>query len=252
MLIDTHCHIQFDPLFSNVDNVIDRAVKEGVEKMIVVGCDIESSKKAIKLSDKYEQIFASVGLHPQDSKNLTDKMWREFTELARHKKVVAIGETGLDYFKQYSSKGIQQDVLKKHIKLAKSLNKPLIIHNRSANEDCLQILQNERVERAVFHCFGSELTFARKVWKAGYMTSFTGIITYPKANNLREIVEECPLDVIMIETDSPFLAPQKFRGKTNEPSYVLEIALEISRIKNLSFKQLAEITTKNAENFFNI
>lgn len=252
MLIDTHCHIQFKPLSNDLEGVITRADKEGVKKMIVVGCDMKSSDEAIKIAEKHEGIFAAVGLHPQDSKKLTGEMWKELCKMAEHEKVMAIGETGLDYFKEYSPKNVQINVLKQHINLAKKLNKPLIIHNRDADEECLRILKEEGVKNAVFHCFGSNATFARQVWMAGYMTSFTGIITYPKAYNLREVVEECPPDAMMIETDCPYLSPQKFRGNTNEPSYVLEVALEIARIKNMQFSEVAEITTKNAEEFFGI
>lgn len=252
MLIDTHCHIQFKPLSQDIPGVIARAQKEGVNKLIIVGCDVESTKKAIEIAENNEGIFAAVGFHPQDSKKITPEIWEELKSFTSHEKIVAIGETGLDYFKEYSPKQTQIEVFKKHIELAKEFNKPLVVHNRDADEDCLRILQEEGVKDAVFHCFGSDASFARKVWKAGYMTSFTGIITYPSANRLREVVEECPEDAMMIETDCPYLAPQPHRGKTNEPSYVIEVALEIARIKNKQFSEIAEITTKNAEDFFGI
>ena len=177
-------------------------------------------------------------------------MWKDFQELARDKKVVAIGETGLDYFKEYSPKETQIKVFKKHIKLAIEVNKPLIVHNREADEDSLAILQELRAKKAVFHCFSSDLGFARKVWNAGYRTSFTGNITYPNARNLREVVKECSLNTIMIETDSPYLAPQKYRGQTNEPSYVVEVARQIAELRNMPLDEIAKITTKNAEEFF--
>jgi TatD DNase family protein len=252
MLIDTHCHIQFKPLKNNINDVIKRANNEGVHKMIVVGCDLESSRNALEIAEKNENIFASCGMHPQDSKKLTDEMWSEMKKIAHHKKVVAIGETGLDYFKEYSPKNTQTEVLKKHIDLSFETDKPLIIHNRSADNECLKILNEKAVKNCVFHCFASDSEFARKVWMAGYLTSFTGMITYSKAQNVREVVEECPADCMMVETDSPFLAPQKYRGKTNEPSYVIEVANEIARIKNMSFSEIAEITTRNAEEFFNV
>lgn len=252
MLIDTHCHIQLKPLNTNVEQVIERAKKEGVEKLIVVGCDIKSSQDAIDLAKKHKNIFAAIGLHPQDSKKLTEQMWEEFKKMARYEKVVAIGETGLDYFKEYSPKDVQQRVLKQHIKLALEVSKPLIIHNRDSDEDCLEILQDMDAKDVVFHCFSSDVTFARKVWKAGYMTSFTGNITYPKAQKLRDVIEECPIDVIMVETDCPYLSPQKYRGGTNEPAYVVEVALQIAHTKGRPFSEIAEITTKNAEEFFGI
>jgi TatD DNase family protein len=252
MLIDTHCHIQFKPLVSNVDEVIERAKKEDVKKLIVVGCDIKSSKEAIKLAEKHDNIFAAVGLHPQDSKKLTDEMWEDITKLAQHEKVVAIGETGLDYFKEYSPKETQIRVFKKHIKLALEVDKPLIVHNRDADEASFHILQELGAKKVVFHCFSSDVPFARRVWAAGYMTSFTGNVTYPKAQNLRDVIEECPLDSIMVETDCPYLAPQKYRGGTNEPSYVVEIAKQIADTKGKQFSEIAGITTKNAEGFFGI
>lgn len=252
MLIDTHCHIQFKPLVDNVDEVIERAEKEDVKKMIVVGCDIKSSQEAIELAEKYENIFAAVGLHPQDSKKLTDQMWEDLRELAQHEKVVAIGETGLDYFKEYSPKETQIRVFKKHIKLAIELDKPLIVHDRDADEASLHILQELGAKNVVFHCFSSNVEFARKVWAAGYMTSFTGNVTYPKAQNLRDVIEECSLDAMMVETDCPYLAPQKYRGGTNEPSYVVEIAKQIANTKGRQFSEIEEVTTKNAQVFFGI
>ncbi len=252
MLIDTHCHIQFKPLSGEVENVIKRADKEGVKKLIVVGCDIKSSRKAIDLAENYENVFAAVGLHPQDSKKLTGQMWEELRKLARHEKVVAIGETGLDYFKEYSPKDVQQRVYKKHIKLAMELDKPLIVHNREADEDALDILQELGAKNVVFHCFSSDVSFARKVWMAGYMTSFTGNVTYPKAQNLRDVIEECPLDAMMVETDCPYLAPQKHRGGTNEPSYVVEVAKQIAHTKGKPLSEIEEVTTKNAQEFFGV
>lgn len=252
MIIDTHCHIQFKPLSNNLNAVIHRAHEAGVEKMIVVGCDIESSRSAIEIAESHDGIYAAVGLHPQDSKKLTDEMWEEFCELAKNKKVVAIGETGLDFFKEYSPRDVQIEVLKKHIALAKELDLPLIIHNRDSDVECLEILVTEGVKDAVFHCFGSNVEFARKVWKAGYYTSFTGIITYPSAKNLHEVVEECPMDAMMVETDCPYLAPQKYRGGKNEPAYVVEVAKQIAQLKGVSYEDVTKITNKNAASFFKI
>ena len=240
------------PLDKDTEGAIIRANKAGVGKMIVVGCDLELSKKAIEIAENHVGIFASVALHPQDAKKFNETMWEEFEKMAENKKVIAIGETGLDFFKEYSPREQQIMVYKKHIELALKVNKPLIIHNREADEDSLRILQEFGVKNAVFHCYASGVQFARKVWKAGYFTSFTGIITYPKSNELRAVVEECPMDCLMVETDCPFLAPQKYRGNTNEPAFTVEVAAEIARIKNKQFKEIEEITTRNAEGFFGI
>jgi len=252
MIIDTHCHIQFKPLSNDLESVIHRAHEAGVGKMIVVGVDVESTMAAIKIAEDHDGIYAAVGLHPQDSKKLTGEMWKEFCELAKHPKIVAIGETGLDFFKEYSPRDVQIRVLKQHIKLAKELNLPLIIHNRDSDEECLEILQEKGVKDAVFHCFGSDVEFARKVWMAGYFTSFTGIITYPSAKNLHAVVEECPMDAMMVETDCPYLAPQKYRGGKNEPSYVVEVAKKIAELKGISYDDVSRITSENANNFFKL
>jgi len=252
MLIDTHSHLQFSPLIDDIDMILKRAKEEKVGKIIVVGIDKESSRQAIDLAEKYQNIFAAVGLHPQDSKKINDKDWDEISEMAKHQKVVAIGETGLDYFKMYSQKEIQIEVLKKHINLAKQTGLPLILHNRDADEDVFSVLQAEGAKQVVFHCYSSTMEFAKRLWGAGYMTSFTGVVTYKKNDELREVVKQCPLDKIMVETDCPYLAPQKYRGKTNEPSYVLETALEISRQKEMSLLEIAKIMTKNSERFFSI
>lgn len=252
MIIDTHCHIQFKQLSHDIDGVIQRAYEAGVEKMIVVGCDIESTRSAIEVAESHDGIYAAVGLHPQDSKKMTEEMWQELKKMADHEKVVAIGETGLDFFKEYSPRDVQVRVFKQQIQLAKELDLPLIIHNRDSDEQCLEILQAEGVVNAVFHCFGSNVEFARKVWKAGYLTSFTGIITYPSAKNLYAVVEECPMDAMMVETDCPYLAPQKYRGGKNEPAFVVEVTKEIAQIKGLSYEEVSKITTENAVKFFRI
>lgn len=252
MLIDTHAHLQFEPLNADIDAILERAKSEGVEKIIIVGIDKESSQQAINLAEKYENIFAAVGLHPQDSKKINDEDWNAICEMTKHEKVIAIGETGLDYFKMYSPKEIQIEVFKKHIKLANETGLPLVVHNRDADEDSLSILQSEGAKDVVFHCYSSTLEFAKRVWEAGYMTSFTGVITYKKSDELREVVKQCPLDKIMVETDCPYLAPQKYRGKMNEPSYVLETALEVARQKEIPLSEIAEIMTENSERFFSI
>ncbi|MBU1446159.1 TatD family hydrolase [Patescibacteria group bacterium] len=252
MLIDTHAHLQFDPLKGDLDSILERAKNEGVGKIIVVGIDKESSEQAIKLAEKYENIFAAIGLHPQDSKKINGEDWNAIEEMTKHAKVIAIGETGLDYFKIYSPKEIQIEVFKKHIHLANQTGLPLIVHNRDADEDSLSILQNERAKHVVFHCYSSSLEFARRVWAAGYMTSFTGVVTYKKSDVLREVLKECPLEKIMVETDCPYLAPQKYRGGTNEPSYIIETVVEIAKQKGMEAREIEKLTTENAERFFSI
>lgn len=252
MLIDTHCHIQFKPLNRDIKAVIHRAHEAGVAKMIVVGCDLESTQEAIKIAENNDGLFAAVGFHPHDAKKMTDQIWSELCKLAKHEKVVAIGETGLDYYRDFSPHDAQKELFIKHIDLAKESEKPLIVHNREADQDSLQVLKEQGAKDVVFHCFGSNVQFAREVWMAGFYTSFTGNITYPNAHKLREVVGECPPDAMMIETDCPYLTPQKYRKQTNEPAFVKEVANEIAFLKSISYEQIAEITTKNAEEFFKI
>jgi len=252
MLIDTHCHIQFKPLNRDIKGVIHRAHEAGVGKMIVVGCDLESTRDAIKIADNNDGIFAAVGFHPHDAKKITTQIWSELCELAQNEKVVAIGETGLDYYRDLSPREAQKELFIKHIDLAKKLEKPLIVHNREADQDSLQVLKEQGIKNVVFHCFGSNVQFAREVWMAGFFTSFTGNITYTNAHTLREVVGECPPDAMMIETDCPYLTPQKFRKQTNEPAFVKEVANEIAYLKSMSYEEVAKITTKNAEEFFGI
>lgn len=252
MLIDTHCHIQFKPLNRDIKGVIHRAHEAKVAKMIVVGCDLESTHQAIEIAEQNDGVYAAVGFHPHDAKKMTDQIWRQLSELAEHEKVVAIGETGLDYYRDMSPRDIQKEVFIKHIDLAKQLNKPLIVHNREADHDSLQVLKQQGIKDVVFHCFGSNVQFAREVWMAGFFTSFTGNITYPNAHMLREVVGECPPDAMMIETDCPYLTPQKFRKQTNEPAFVKEVANEIAYLKSMSFEEVAKVTTTNAIEFFRI
>ncbi len=252
MIIDTHCHIQFNPLCRDIKGVLHRAHEAGVGKLIVVGCDLESSKHAINIAEKNDGVFAAVGFHPHDAKELTNDIWGQICELAENEKVVAIGETGLDYYRDISPRETQKEVFIKHIDLAKQLNKPLIVHNREADHDSLKILKDYIVKDAVFHCFGSNVKFARDVWMAGFFTSFTGNITYPNAQKLREVVGECPPDAMMLETDCPYLSPQKYRKQTNEPAFVKEVANEIAYLKSMNFDDVAKVTTKNAEEFFGI
>ncbi len=252
MLIDTHCHIQFKPLNLDVKGVIHRAHEAKVAKMIVVGCDLESTRQAIEIAEQNDGVYATVGFHPHDAKEMTDQIWRDLCELAQNEKVVGIGETGLDYYRDFSPRDIQKEVFIKHIDLAKQLNKPLIVHNREADKDSLQVLKEQGIKDVVFHCFGSNVQFAREVWMAGFFTSFTGNITYPNAHMLREVVGECPPDAMMVETDCPYLTPQKFRKQTNEPAFVKEVANEIAYLKSMSFEDVAKITTQNAERFFKI
>jgi TatD DNase family protein len=261
------------------EEVIHRAKEAGLERIVNVGCGKDSSELSVKMAreDKNGFLYATVGLHPYDALDVTDELLAEWEKWivadknADVRKIVAIGETGLDYFKSKVDPEKQKFSFKKHLELAVKMGLPVIVHNRSADEDCLNLLKEfsrdgeeyrklikdcgcdeNEIEpvKAVFHCYGSTLEFARRVWGAGFTTSFTGIITYPSAKELREVVREVPLDKFMVETDCPYLAPQAYRGKRNEPSYVVETAKMIAEVKGLSMGELEETVMKNTNSFF--
>ncbi len=257
MIIDTHAHLMFPQLYKDFDVVMEKATAAGIGKIINVGCDLQSCRQSVEMLDKDERIYASLGLHPYDAVYLTDELldsWREL--VAKNKRIVAIGECGLDYFKAKIPKEVQKRAFERQIELACELELPLIVHNRDADEDCLAILDEFLGKNAdlkvVFHCYGSDLSFARKLWDRGIFTSFTGIITYPSAQKLKDVVREVPMDLFMVETDCPYLAPQAYRGQRNEPAYVVEVVREIAKLKGKSFKEVEKVSTENAERFFNL
>ncbi len=250
MLIDTHAHLSFRDFDKDRDQVIKRAFEIGVEKIINVGTNFKDSKDSIALAEKYKNIYATVSLHPIDVENekFDEKLW---LELAKNQKVVAIGETGLDFF-HLSDKEKQKEVFKALIKIAYRLGKPLILHSREADKEVLDILTNSELpsKRGVIHCFSRDYTIAKKFLNLGFLISYTGNITYNKERS--SSIPKVPLNKIMVETDCPFMAPVPFRGKRNEPSYVKYIAEKIAEIKNVSFEEVAEKTTQNAKDLFNL
>lgn len=280
MLIDTHCHLDFPELQKDFADVLSRAREAGVEKIINPGVGIEESRKAVELAETVNprdvsgvNLFAAVGLHPHEASSLfplrsdsggqvelrssgadslTENTLSELEELAQSGKVVAIGEIGLDYFRMQNEKEVQQETLRKQLALAEKLNKPVIIHSREANEDVLKILDDFKNLQGVFHCFGGDWGFAQKVLQRGFLIGLTGIVTFPNAKNLHEVAQNVPLEKLLIETDSPFLAPQKFRGERCEPAFVAEVAKEIAKLRGISFEEVAEQTTKNAEELFGL
>lgn len=247
----------FKDFKDDVDAVVERAKAAGVERIINVGCDLKSCDQTLEMVEKYEELYATLGLHPYEAADATEELMAKWEELVKkNDKIVAIGECGLDYVKAKVPKEDQKRAFRMQIELAQKVGLPVIVHNRDADEDCLEILgEYDRVDgnghlEVVFHCFGSSVEFARKLWYRGYYTSFTGTITYPNAEDLREVVDEVPMDMFMVETDCPFLAPQEYRGKRNEPAYVVEVVKKIAEIKGLPESEIARISTENAREFF--
>lgn len=251
MWVDSHCHPYFDSYDADREEMIEKCFDAGVKKMVVIGCDKRSNRQSLELSEKYDFMYATMGVHPADAPNDLDEDELNFIR-ANKDKIVAIGEIGLDYHHMSMSKEQQAENFRIQIRLAKELNLPIVVHSRDAAEDTLQILVEEKAERVVFHCYTYDLEFARKVWERGYYTSFSGVVTYKNAANIQEAAKHAPLDLFMVETDCPFLAPQSIRGQRNDMSYVIEVGQKIAELRGESLEKIEEATTKNAEGFFGV
>ena len=247
-MIDTHCHLYDDKLYPKLDEIILNAKKANVEKMICIGDNLNTSLKSLEIAEKYNNIYATVGIHPHESKDASEKYLSKIARYSNHQKVVAIGEIGLDYYYNFSDSEIQKAVFLEQLKLAKKLNLPSVIHCRDAYEDLLEIIIESEHNKGVIHCFSGDLEFANKIINLGYYISFTGMITFVK--ELEDVIKNISLNHILIETDSPYLAPVPYRGKINEPAYVEKVAEKIAEIKNLSIKEVIDITTNNANVLF--
>ncbi|QIZ05978.1 TatD family hydrolase [Priestia megaterium] len=254
MLFDTHVHLNDDQYNEDLEEVITRAQSEGVTNMVVVGFDRKTIQRAMELADSYDFIFACIGWHPVDAIDMTEEDLRWVEELTAHPKVVAIGEMGLDYHWDKSPKDIQKEVFRKQIRLAKKVNLPIVIHNREATADIVEILKEEGAEEVggIMHCFSGSPEVAKECVKMNFYISLGGPVTFKNAKKPKEVAAEIPLDKLLIETDCPYLAPHPYRGKRNEPSYVKLVAEQIAEIKGLTIEEVAEATTRNAKKLFAI
>ncbi|SDC55929.1 TatD DNase family protein [Pelagirhabdus alkalitolerans] len=252
MLIDTHVHLNVEHFDEDREDVIDRALEAGVERMVVVGFDHETIPKAIELAEAYSFIYAAVGWHPVDAIDFTDQEYEWLKELSQHEKVVAIGETGLDYHWDKSPKAVQKEVFKKQIQLAKDVNLPIIVHNREATEDIIHILQEENANEVggIMHCYNDSVDYIQAALDMDFYISLGGPVTFKNATMPKEVAKEVPIDRLLVETDCPFLAPHPNRGKRNEPSYVTLVADQIASLRNITRQELDEATTRNAMRLF--
>ena len=251
-LIDTHAHLYYDDMYNNLDKVLDDALNNGVEKIVCIGTDLNTSKQSVDIADKYDSVYAAVGIHPHDSKDVSKDYIKDLETLVHSsEKVVAIGEIGIDHYRNISPKDIQQKVMIEQMELANSLSLPIIFHNRDADKDILDILKNHPFKRALAHCYSSDLSFAEKLLDLNVLLSFSGNVTFKNSIN-QSAIQNITLRDFVLETDCPFLAPQPYRGKPNEPKYVKDIATFISNLLDIEFEDIAMQTTKNAENFFKI
>ncbi|MDN3682323.1 YchF/TatD family DNA exonuclease [Vibrio tapetis subsp. quintayensis] len=253
MFVDSHCHLDklnYEELHHGVDDVIAKARAANVKQLLTVGVTLDSFPNMIEMISNYDEVYASCGVHPLDVESPfeLDKL----NEYATHSKVVAIGETGLDYHYQPETAELQRTRFKQHVSLAVELNKPLIIHTRNARQDTLDILKQGGAEKCggVIHCFTEDLAFAKAAMDLGFYISISGIVTFKAAVELKEVVKALPLERLLIETDSPYLAPVPHRGKENQPAYVVEVAQYIAQLKGESLGRVAEQTTKNFQNLF--
>lgn len=253
-MIDSHCHLDFDKFNGDRDEVISRAQEEGVEFIINVGTSLEGSKKSVALARKHEFIYAAVGLHPYEAGKVKEEDYGTLEGLAKNGKVVAIGETGLDYCRNLTPRDKQRECFRRLIALAKKRKLPLMVHNREADEDTLSILKEEKAGEVggILHCFSGRQVLARKCLELGFHISVAGQITYPNAKGLRQAVREFPTNRLLLETDSPFLAPQPRRGKRNEPAFVRYVAEELARLHGLSQEDISRITTLNVKHLLRI
>lgn len=254
MLIDSHAHLDDDRFDEDRDELIQSLNKNGIELVLNPGADLLTSKNAVDLSEKYSCIYAAVGCHPHDSKEMTSDTIDIFRELSKKKKVLAIGEIGLDYYYDNTDRITQRKWFREQIKLAKELDMPYIVHDRDAHEDVLKIMKEEHYSgaRGILHCFSSSVEMAREFIRLGFMISIGGPVTFKKAKTPKMVAFEIPLEHLLIETDSPYLTPEPFRGKRNEPSYVKYVAEEIARIKNIPVNVVANKTNKNFKELFNL
>jgi len=268
MFIDTHAHLEYPDFESDFDQVINRAKEKKIEKIINVGSTFEGSKNSILLAKKYKGIiYSSIGIHPHHAIDLgrdpyefsetrTKTLIEALSHMAKEKEVVAIGEIGLDFFRENSRelRKKQVDLFKSQLAIAVDFNLPIIVHSREAEDDTMTELvkQKNKIDKGVVHCFTGSYNFAKKVLDLGFYVGFTGIITFEKSSEIQEVVKKIPLERILLETDAPYLAPTPHRGKRNEPSFVIEVAKKIAELKGISLEEVEEATTKSAIDLFGL
>jgi TatD DNase family protein len=251
-VIDTHCHLDFPEFDCDREDAIARAMTGGIEYLINAGSTVESSRKGVELSRAYERVYACVGCHPHDADSFSPEGLAMLETLCAEKKVVAIGETGLDYYRNLSSPANQRRVFESHIDLAARKGLPLVVHSRDAREETLAVLKEKKVKRAIIHCFAGDAAFLSACLELGLYVSFTCNITYKKAEELRAMVKLCPLDRMCVETDAPYLSPEGLRGRRNEPVLARRACEQIAAVKGISVEEAAVATTANAKLFFKI
>jgi TatD DNase family protein len=252
MLVDSHCHLDFKDFAEDLDAIVARAEAAGIGRIVTISTRVRRQADLLAIAERFSNVYCSVGTHPHEADEEEGIPASELIERTKHPKVVALGEAGLDYFYQYGSREAQERGFRTHIAAARVTGLPLVIHTREADEDCGRILEEEMAKgpfKAVLHCYTGGRELAMKAIALGLSISFTGILTFKKSDTLRALAAELPADRIMVETDAPYLAPGKHRGKRNEPSFVVEVARVLAEARGVSFEEISRQTT---ENFFRL
>ena len=254
MYFDTHAHLDDFKFREDQDQVIARAREAGLELIVNVGYNVASARRTVQLTKEYDFIYGTVGMHPHDAKDLDGDSLRELRKLAAEPKIVAIGEIGLDYYYDHSPRDVQQRVFRRMIDLAREVKLPIVIHDRDAHEDIFRILKEEDAAEVggIFHCYSGSWPLAKEAVEMGFYISIAGPVTFHNAKKVVEVVKEVPLEWLLIETDSPYLAPVPYRGKRNELAYMVKVAEMIAQIKGLDVEKVARVTTENGKRAFNI
>lgn len=255
MFTDSHSHIQFADKFPDIGEIIKRAQAAGVTRQVIVGCTPQDSLIAVEFANKHKSsgFWATIGVHPHDANLLTDGVLLDFRDLAgKERKIVAIGEIGLDYYRNFQPREMQIKAFRLQLRLAKELGLAAVIHVRDAWDEAIEIMGEEGNDKLVLHCFSGNFAQAELCWKKGYYLAFNGTLTYPKNHGLREIAAAVPEDLILIETDCPYLTPQPYRGKRNEPAYVVDTAKELADVRGVKLEEIAKLTTDNAIRIFGL
>ena len=248
MLIDSHAHLEMPEFKKDLEGVIQRAMESGVEYIFTVGTEERDWRRALEIANTHPSIYAILGIHPHNAKEIDDQTYPLLKDLCKNEKVKAYGEIGLDFFRNLSPQDIQLKRFREQIELAKELGLPIVVHDREAHQETLEILKSEKAEKCggIIHCFSGDYEMAKVCIDMGFYISIPGTITFKNAEGFREIVKKIPLESLLVETDAPFLTPEPFRGKRNEPGYVRYTAQKMAEIKKVSFEKVAEVTTENA------
>lgn len=263
MLIDTHSHIDMDNFKDNFEEILENAKNAGVEKIVIPGVEPAGFERILMLTEKYENVYGAVGVHPSDAEKFNEEAENKMREFLAHPKILAVGEIGLDYYWDKSQIELQKEIFKRQIEIAKEFKKPVLVHDREAHQDTLEILVEAGVGESsahetnrsevgvVMHCFSGSPEFALECVKQGFYIALGGVVTFKNAKKMKEVAKVVPLDKLLLETDAPYLTPEPYRGKENQPAYVKYAAQEIANLRGISYAELAAVTTENAKSLFN-